>query len=144
MPERNQKVQDRLREELARNPGAGTKELQDVARGVDASVGELSLRQFNAGYVLPLKRSGRRPAKKAKTAGGGKTRGRKRSAPEAPKPQARPRGRQSAPPADDRERARSALLDFAREFSEAESRAAIVAVMSDIDRYVDRIVGSRR
>lgn len=149
MPERNQKVQDRIREELKQNPGATTGELQSIAQGVDSSVGGLSLRQFNAGYVLPLKRGGgaRKPAKKGKTTTGGTRRkaGRKPAAAPAPTPEpARPRARSAAAPEGERERVRATLMQFARDFSEAETKSAIVAVLSDVDRYVDRIVGSRR
>jgi hypothetical protein len=148
MPERNQKVQDRVREELAKNPGAGTKELQEVARGVDASIGELSLRQFNAGYVLPLKRSGAGRRQGKQTGGAAKGRGRKAAASGEPRKASRPAAKQpareSSQPANERDRVRATLLEFARDFSEADSRSAIVGVLSDIDRYVDRIVGSRR
>jgi len=143
MPERNQKVQDRVREELSRNPGAGTKELQEIAASVDASVGELSLRQFNAGYVLPVKRSSG-GGRKSKGSAPAKGRGKRQAAAPAQRAQPRQRSRQSAAPSDDRERVRATLLEFARDFSEADSRAGIVAVLSELDRYVDRIVGTRR
>ena len=143
MAERSEKVQERVREELARNPEAKTQALKDAAQSVDPSVEELSLRQFNAGYVLPLKRGkagggkrrsgggkGRRPAAKGQAA-----------APSAPERPAR--GGKARAEVSDRELVRATLLEFARDFSEAESRSAIVAVLSDLDRYVDRIVGSR-
>lgn len=152
MADRSVKVQERIREELAKNPGATTGELQAAARSVDASVGDLSLRQFNAGYVLPLKRGsasagGGRNAK-AKTAAPAQRRGgRRRQAPvaaPAPKPAAT-RGRRSAPAGamDDRDRVRTILLQFAKDFSAAESRSSIVGVLSNLDRYVDQIVGPR-
>ena len=142
MAERSEKVQERVREELARNPEAKTQALKDAAQSVDPSVEELSLRQFNAGYVLPLKR-GKSGGGKRKTRGGKGRRGAKRqvAAPTAPAQPAR--GGKARAEGSDRDRVRATLLEFARDFSEAESRSAIVAVLSDLDRYVDRIVGSR-
>ena len=144
MADRSEKAQERVREELGKNPGATTKELQAVAQSVEPSVGELSLRQFNAGYVLPLKRSG--SAGKKKGRGGASTRRQaSRNAAPSTASRAAPQPRAAAPkqPAGDRERVRATLLEFARDFSEAESRSAIVGVLSDLDRYVDKIVGSR-
>jgi hypothetical protein len=149
MAERSAKVQERVREELAKNPGASTKELLAAAQSVDSSLGGLSLRQFNAGYVLPLKRGGPKGRKRAKAgaAAGGRGPGKKRTqaAPAAPpKTATQPRNVKQAAPAGDRDRVRATLLEFARDFSAAESRSAIVGVLSNLDRYVDKIVGSRR
>ncbi|HEX6923994.1 MAG TPA: hypothetical protein VF167_01085 [Longimicrobiaceae bacterium] len=161
MPDRSEKVQARVREELEKNPDATTKELQEAAKSVDASIGELSLRQFNAGYVLPLKRSGVGRGRKAKTgagaaagaAGGRRRGGRRRAAPqpsaEAPAPRRAARAPTAASTASgaadiDRDRVRNTLLEFARDFSDAESRAEIVGVLSNLDRYVDKIVRSRK
>jgi hypothetical protein len=146
MADRSAKVQDRIREELAKNPGATTGELQAAARSIDASVGGLSLRQFNAGYVLPLKRKNAAGSKKPKTAAPVRRKGgRQKQAAAAPKPAGRARRTTPAPaPAGgDRERARAALLQFAKDFSAAESRPAIVGVLSNLDRYVDQIIGGR-
>lgn len=164
MPDRSEKVQARVREELEKNPDATTKELQEAARSVDASIGELSLRQFNAGYVLPLKRSGVGRGRKARTgagggagaAGGRRRGGRRRTAaqPAAEAPAPRRAARAPAAPAAapaaggtadiDRDRVRSTLLEFARDFSDAESRAEIVGVLSNLDRYIDKILRSRK
>ena len=38
---------------------------------------------------------------------------------------------------------RGVLLQFARDLSEAESRSAIVGVVSDLDRYVDQFLAAR-
>jgi hypothetical protein len=147
MADRSAKVQDRIREELAKNPGATTGELQAAARSIDASVAGLSLRQFNAGYVLPLKRKNAAGSKKPKAAAPVRRKGgRQKQAAAAPKPAGRARRTSPAPapaPVGDRERARAALLQFAKDFSAAESRPAIVGVLSNLDRYVDQIIGGR-
>lgn len=152
MAERSEKAQQRVREELQKNPGASTTELQDAAKSVEPSVAELSLRQFNAGYVLPLKRSKSARGRKSKgeASAPAKTRqrqgGRRKAAQTPTETPKRGGGRQAAParaPEGERERVRAALLEFARDFSDAESRSEIVAVLSDVDRYVDRIVESR-
>lgn len=146
MADRSAKVQERIRDELAKNPGASTRELQAAARSVDASVAELSLRQFNAGYVLPLKRKRTAGGKKGEQAEPARRRGggRKKTAAPAPKSAAPASRAAETPPVGDRERVRATLLQFAKDFSEAESRSAIVGVLSDLDRYVDQIVGKRR
>jgi hypothetical protein len=146
MADRNARVQDLIREQLQKNPDATTQELQAAARGVDASVGDLSLRQFNAGYVLPLKRragGGKRKAKPA-AARGRRGRGQKQEA-AAPARETTParRSGRGATGGSDRDRVRDVLLQFARDLSEAESRSAIVGVVSDLDRYVDEILAAR-
>lgn len=145
MADRSAKVQERIRDELGKNPGASTRELQAAAQSVDASVGELSLRQFNAGYVLPLKRKRSSGGKKSEKAEPARRRGggRKKAAAPEPKSSAPAPRAAEAPPIGDRERVRATLLQFAKDFSEAESRSEIVGVLSDLDRYIDRIVGKR-
>jgi hypothetical protein len=143
MADRNAKVQELIREQLEKNPDASTQELQKAAGAVDSSVGELSLRQFNAGYVLPLKRrkgGGKRQPRRAAKGRGGK--GQKQQA-AAPAPAAPARRPARASNGSERDRVRGVLLQFARDFSEAESRSAIVGVVSDLDRYVDQILAAR-
>lgn len=146
MADRNARVQDLIREQLQKNPDASTQELQAAAKGIDASVGDLSLRQFNAGYVLPLKRrsgGGKRKAKAASPRGRG-GRGQKQAA-AAPAKDSAPARRSggAATGGSDRDRVRGVLLQFARDLAEAESRSAIVGVVSDLDRYVDQILAVR-
>lgn len=147
MAERSEKAQERVREMLKENPDASTQELQEAAQSVEPSIAELSRRQFNAGYVLPVKRLASAGKRKARRGGRAKQ-GNKRKESEA-RPEEQATARRGRKPAqatngDERDQVRAALLDFAREFSEAESRSAIVAVLADIDRYVDRIVGTRK
>ena|SRR5690606_18240232 len=160
MADRNAKVQERIREELERNPGATTGELQAVAQSVESSLGQLSLRQFNAGFVLPLKRrlgvsakaASGKPAAKPRRRGPGRKKAAGSAAParrgRPPAAAAATRAAASAPAAApaaaptaalDRDRIRSTLLKFAQDISGAESRTEIVAVLSNIDRYVDQI-----
>ena len=146
MAERSQKAQDRVREEFEKNPEATTAELQAAAASVEPSIAELSLRQFNAGYVLPLKRaraaSGRKPGA-ATTKRRRAAKARKQETKETPREEAPARAQSERGVQGDREQVRAVLLEFARDFSEADSRSAIVGVLSDLDRYVNRILGSR-
>lgn len=146
MAERSEKAQERVREALQQNPDATTQELQEAAQSVEPSIGELSRRQFNAGYVLPLKRTASSGKRKGRRGGRGKQTGKRQATeaqPDTSAPSRPSRKRGQAASSDERDQVRAAMLDFAREFSEAESRSAIVAVLADLDRYVDRIVGAR-
>jgi hypothetical protein len=159
--ERNEKVLQRVREELSKNPQLGSRELYELAQQVDKGVGQDSLQQFHARYVLPVKRGQRsgeaKPA--GRRAGGGAQqprRGRKGRAQaqtqsEQPSPAEQsgaaparaPRRARAAAEGADRDNVRTVLLEFARDFSGAESRSEIVQVLSRIDEYVDRIAGNR-
>jgi hypothetical protein len=163
MAERNEQVLDRVRQELNKNPALGSRELYDIAMGVDASIAENSLQQFHARYVLPIKRE--RAAERAGGAATPAARPRK-TAPQrkAKAAEARPRrrGAQAAEPAaaaapaaepvrrrrrrrggPDREQVRSVFMQSARDFANAESRGDIVQILSDVDRYVNKVVEGR-
>lgn len=153
MAERSGRVTDRVRQELEERPDATTQELLAAAREVDPEAVEgLSARQFNAGYVVPLKRSrggsGAAPKKRKSKQGAGRGRG-KKTATEAPPAKTGRRGAKAKAAGGaegqggEREAVRSILLQFAQDFSKAESRWQIVGVMSDVDRYVDRILEAR-
>lgn len=143
MAERNEKVFQRVRDELAKNPDTGSRDLYQIAKEVDGSLSGDSLQQFHARYVLPIKReqSGSKGGRRSRRAKGGK-RGRAAAA-SAPAAQASG-GRRRKSGGDDaaRTRARSVLLDFARDFADAETRSDIVQVLSRVDDYVERIVTS--
>jgi hypothetical protein len=163
MAERNEQVLDRVRQELNNNPALGSRDLYDIAMGVDASIAENSLQQFHARYVLPIKRE--RAA--AEGAGGSRSAERpRRSGQRRTKatPEARPRRRaaqttESTPAAassgeparrrrrrrggPDREQVRAVFMQFARDFANAESRGDIVQILSDVDRYVNKVVDGR-
>lgn len=156
MAEQNEKVLERVRQELSKNAKLGSRELYEMARGWDQSVGEQTLQQFHARYVLPIKReqTAKAKGKQAGKAAGTGRRGRSTAAAaeKSAAPAAAPRGRRTrraaaAPTAGegggaDRDRVRAVLLEFARDFAKAESKTEIVQVMSRIDEYVDRIAPS--
>jgi len=139
-------ARERLRRLIEKNPQMGSKEIYDMAVRMDPSLRNEPLRTFHARYVLPVRRAQavaegrprkpRTPRKKAvaevavtavAAAPGGK------------------RGRRSdveiaAAAAAERNRIRTVLLGFARELAAAESRAQIVSVITDVDRYVLEIL----
>jgi hypothetical protein len=119
MAERNEAVLQRMKSELERDPAMSVEDLKAVAKEIDQKVGKLSLRQFNARYVLPLKR--KKSSRKKRGEGGASSK------------RARAGGTNGA-----REAMRKVFLEFAKDLSQAESRAAIVEVVSGLDRYVDR------
>jgi len=166
MEESKEKVQARLREVLDERPDASTDELQDEARQVDPSLGSLSRRQFNAGYVLPVKRE-RAPAdrpKPARAARGTKKKGARRgkkappaaAAPASEQGTRRRRGSRAAAaeataaPATggsaggERDRVREVLLRFARDLTAAESRSQIIDVLAALDSYADDVLRSAK
>jgi hypothetical protein len=160
MEESKEKVQARLREVLDERPDASTDVLQDEARQVDPSLGSLSRRQFNAGYVLPVKRE-RAPAdrpKPARAARGTKKKGARRgkraqqaaaaSAPaEGTRRRRGARAAEAAAPASgggERERVREILLRFARDLTAAESRSQIIDVLAGLDTYADDVLKAMR
>jgi hypothetical protein len=147
MAERNEQVLDRVRQELNKNPGLGSRELYEIAMGVDASIAENSLQQFHARYVLPIKRERAAQGEGRAREGGGQRRGKKRSPAKAeaaaaePSPQAPARRRRRRGGGADRDQVRSIFMQFARDFATAETRGEIVQILSDVDRYVDQVVG---
>src|SRR5690606_36761141 len=126
MAELSPEAQECVRATLDRNPVATTQELQEAAQAVEPSIAELRRRQFNAGYVLPLKRAA--SAGKTKKARGGqkKTAGRRRQAAceaaQAAVATAEParQRRANASSETERNQVRATLLQFARVFSAAE------------------------
>jgi hypothetical protein len=160
MEESKEKVQARLREVLDERPGASTDELQEEARQVDPSLGSLSRRQFNAGYVLPVKRE-RAPADRPKPPRAprgskrkGARRGKKAQAAAAPEQGTRrrrgaaaadvPANGGSSPTGGERERVREVLLRFARDLTAAESRYQIIDVLASLDSYADEVLKAAR
>jgi hypothetical protein len=147
--ERNQQVLEHVREQLGANPQLGSRELYASAQEVDRGIGGDSLQQFHARYVLPVKReqgagqggaSGRRSgAKRPKRPRKDKAQPEQPAAQEAAASAKPRRARAQAVAGADRDRIRAVLLEFARDFSGAESRSEIVQVLSRMDEYVDRI-----
>lgn len=60
MPELNEEVLEMVRRQLRRDPPPNTRALYGRAAHLDESVFDLSLRQFNALYVLRVKRERKR------------------------------------------------------------------------------------
>lgn len=128
--ERNPQVMEMVAKELEKDPEAKADALFEKARKIDASIGELSLRQFHARYPLPLKR--KRTAEKGRPR---RPRSRGKSATAAKKKSTQAR-RQGAP----RDEVRRVFLEFASELARAESRPSIVDVLGRVDDYVDRVI----
>jgi hypothetical protein len=169
MAERNEQVLERVRQQLNRQSDLGSRQLFEMAQEMDPSMAEMSLPQFHARYVLPIKReqaaqrkgeeAPRQPRKAGRTsrraeAAGQeeptsreeptKQRRRARQAAEparaeAPVPQAAPAAEAQPAQQANRDQIRSVFLEFALEFSQAESKTEIVKVLSKLDRYIDRI-----
>lgn len=133
MPATNEKVMEMVRKELEADPDAENKDLYRKAEKLDASIGDLSLRQFHARYPLQVKRkraakkrSGKRTARKT----GGKRSARKKST------------RKAAKGAVDRQAIRTTLLQFARDVSAADGKAEMIDLLANVDDYVEDVVGA--
>jgi hypothetical protein len=130
-PKQSERVLEMVRKELAKKPGISSGDLFAMARKLDRSVRPLSLRQFHALYPLQVKR-----AEKAAL----------RSAQKAPKKATRvataskERRGGAAEPSADRTAIRRLLLEFAEVVASAESKAEVIHLVGDFDRWVDRVV----
>jgi hypothetical protein len=133
MAERNEKIQNRVREALEKNPELSSRELFETMKSEEpAAVSDETLRSFHARYVLSLKR-GKRGASKRPARGGTVRRGAARSS---------GRGGKRQREADaNRMRVRGILLKFAGEVASAETRAEVVNVVGSVDAYVDEVLG---
>lgn len=121
-----------VEKELRKNPDASTQELFEKAQEIDPTVGELNIRQFFARYPLQVKR--RQPATR---------RERKAEAPAGTserQPRRRRARRKQETGAADRDAIRGVLLQFAKNVAAADDKAAVVDIIGDVDRYVERIV----
>jgi hypothetical protein len=56
MAQRNEQVQNRVREEMTRQPNLGSRELFEIVKDMDPSLEGRPLASFHASYVLPVKR----------------------------------------------------------------------------------------
>lgn len=120
MPNANEEILEMIRKQLSRSNPPNTKALYGRASRIDESVRELNLRQFNAKYVLRV----RREMKRAKEA-----------PPLEPKPK--------TPELADRTRARvrEVLLAFAKDVAAAD-QAGMIDVWENLDSYTDRVVAA--
>jgi hypothetical protein len=113
-----EKVMAFVEKELGKNPDIKTSDLHDKAKSVDASIGKLTLRQFNARFPLQVKRKQRM------------TKGRRRkSRASTPRGRARAQGNRDA--------VREVFVRFATDLSKAEQKPDLVRVLAAMDRYVD-------
>lgn len=132
MPATNEKVMEMVRKELDANPDAENQDLYKKAQKIDASVGDLTLRQFHARYPLQVKR------KRAAKSRARKSTARKKGASR----KTRKKTAGTAKGAVDREAIRATLLRFARDVSAAEGKAEMIDLLSGVDDYVDDVVGA--
>lgn len=121
--ETKDKVMQMVERRLEKNPDIETSALYEAAKKADASVGDLSLRQFHARYPLQVKR------RKAAAEGRGRRRAPRR-------PTRRKKGEL------DRTAVRESLLRFAQDISAAEGTAEVIDVLAGLDKYVDEIAGA--
>ncbi len=145
MAERNEKIYERVLQELEKNPSLGSKELYAILRDADKAAGKDTLQQFHARYVLPAKKAVRKPESDGQPAPRARRRrtkaARNGQAPAAVEQPAR-RGRRSRRQEPDRDRIRQLLLQFAQDLTDAESRSNLVQVLGRVDSYVDKIAAT--
>lgn len=148
MAERNQKVFDRVRQELTKNTSLGSRDLYEIAKKVDEAIGGETLQQFHARYVLPLRREQSGGRSGGTTSGAAKKtrRGTRRKAGEDARPIKQRRVskalRSAQAAMQERQKARAVLLRFAQEFATAETKAEIIKVMGRLDDYVEQLVSN--
>lgn len=146
MADNKDKILAMVEAALKKNPAATTEELQNQVKRRYPSVGPLTKRQFNARYVLQIKR--RKPgAKKVTAAKAAPKKTTRRRAPALKKPGRPRRTRKAAAPAPapagapavDRDEVRQQFLRFASDIAAAESRKDLVKVLASVDKYVDAV-----
>ncbi len=161
------KVMQFIEKELKINPKATAKELQQKAKAVSEAVGKLSVRQFHAKYPLQIRRKlapkkPRRAAPKAKAAPKKPRRAApkkprraapkkpRRAAPKKPRRAAPKKPRRAAPKARaargqvNREAIRNTLMTFAKDVSAAEGKSETIAVLGNLNKYIDAILRATR
>ncbi len=155
------KVMQLVETELKINPKATAKELQQKAKAVSAAVGKLSVRQFHSKYPLQVRRKlapkkPRRAApKKPRRAAPKKPRRAapkkpRRAAPKKPRRAAPKMPRRAAPKARaargqvNREAIRNTLMTFAKDVSAAEGKSETIAVLGNLNKYIDAIIRATR
>ena len=126
MAEVNEKVMQMVEDELSKNANVSNADLLEKAKKIDRGVEKLSARQFNAIYPLQVKRRMRPRRRRSRTA--------------ASQTAARRAARTAG---GGHEAVRQVLLQFAKELTSAKDTGQIVALVADIDKYVDRVVKAR-
>lgn len=129
----NPEVMAMVEDELRKDPKLSTRELFEKAKGVDPSIEELTSRQFHGRYPLQVKRRMAPKRERPRRRRTGQRRTQRTAARRASSTQA-------TDPDADRTAIRGELLQFAKNIAAAESKADVVEVIGDVDRYVDKIV----
>jgi hypothetical protein len=127
----DEKVMKMVEQELAKNPDASVDELFDKAKGMNRGVARMTRRQFHARYPLQVKRRAGAGKRRRK----GRKGGRKAAAVKAGR-----RGPGRPPKAaggDRRDAVRQVFLRFAQDVAAADTPAALVKLILNVDRYVD-------
>lgn len=118
-------VMSMVESELKKKSDVSNETLYEKAKKIDGSIGDLTLRQFHARYPLQVKRrravSGRRRKARRKTP-------------------AAARRKAVAAPDGSRQSVRDVLLRFARDVSAAEGKAAMIDLVTGLDKYVDQVL----
>lgn len=127
MAEVDEQVMSFVEKVLDEEPDIRLEDLFERAKAHNATVGDLSKRQFNARYPLQVKR--RRSQAMRSQGSGRKKRGASRT---------RARGRSAERARGSREAVRQVFLQFATDITGAEERKELVRVLANVDRYVDR------
>lgn len=123
----DEKVMSFVEKVLDQDPDIQLEDLFQRAKDRNASVADLSRRQFNARYPLQVKR--RRSQAMRGKGGTGKKKA---------KGAAKPRNRGTERSQGSREAVRQVFLQFATDITGAEERKELVRVLADVDRYVDK------
>jgi len=123
----DEKVMSFVEKVLDEDPDIRLEDLYERAKESNASVGELSKRQFNARYPLQVKRR-RSQALRSRLG----TRKKRRTG------KARARSRSTESSRGSREAVRQVFLQFATDITGAEERKELVRVLANVDRYVDQ------
>ncbi len=133
----HEKVMEFVERELKKNPKIGSSDLFKKAKKVSRTVSGMTIQQFHAKYPLQVKRrlAPRKPRKSS---------ARQPRKSRASKPVSRRRRRAATKAVENavgnRDAIRVVLLSFAKDLSAAESKAATIDVLADLDKYVDRVV----
>ena len=137
MAKTDEKVMRMVEQELGKNPDASVDELFDKAKGLNAGIARLTRRQFHARYPLQVKRKAGAGRRRKGRKGGRKVTVVKATRGRGP---GRPRAARGG---DGRDALRMVFLRFAQDVAAADTPAALVKLILNVDRYVDEAVKAR-
>lgn len=124
MAKRNDEVMQMVRKRIKKDPSVSNEVLKEQAEKIDPDIADLSSRQFHARYPLQVKRQ----LSRQKQNGQGS---------ESKKKSSQSKSQQTEL---SREQVRAVLIDFARDLSDAGSKAEMIDLLAGLDSYVDRIL----